>query len=369
MKIGIVTCHRAHNYGAVLQAYALKTYLTKLGHDVEFADFVPTYFSTSKDVPRRPFFKSSFKQKLLYPKYLIKWWWPPYKLKSKRYNRFNKFITKYLMPTIKDYRQQSFDMAIYGSDQIWSKEPLSDGTTYFDSVYWGDATLNATNRITYSASMGVMRILPEDHSFIQNSLHQFDAVAVREKELYDYFLEHNLIAADKLFLTIDPVFLLSREEWKPLIPRRMVCESYLLFYDFQINADTTALVQRIASERNLRIIRITDGIVTTEKINGYMPVAGPLEFLSLIYYADFVVSSSFHGTAFSILFEKQFVSRQVWNKSRVQYLLEQLNLSNRFIQNIEDMQFSKIAYSCINSRLNEIIAQSKFYLQNQLTIN
>jgi hypothetical protein len=267
------------------------------------------------------------------------------------------------MPTARDYRQQSFDMAIYGSDQIWSKEPLSDGTTYFDSVYWGDATLNATNRITYSASMGVMRILPEDHSFIQNSLHQFDAVAVREKELYDYFLEHNLIAADKLFLTIDPVFLLSRDEWKPLIPQRMVREPYLLFYDFQIDADTTALVERIASERNLRIIRITDGVVTTEKIDGYIPTAGPLEFLSLIYYADFVVSSSFHGTAFSILFEKQFVSRQVWNTSRVQYLLEQLNLSSRFIQNIVDIQFSKITYSCVTSRLNKIITQSKLYLQ------
>lgn len=369
MKIGIVTCHRAHNYGAVLQAYALKTYLTKLGHEVEFADFVPAYFSTSRDVPRRPFFKSSFKQKLLYPKYLIKWWWPPYKLKSKRYSRFNKFITKYLMPTARDYRQQSFDMAIYGSDQIWSKEPLSDGTTYFESVYWGDATLNATNRITYSASMGVMRILPEDHSFIQNSLHQFDAVAVREKELYDYFLEHNLIAADKLFLTIDPVFLLSRDEWKPLIPRRMVREPYLLFYDFQIDADTTALVQRIASERNLRIIRITDGVVTTEKIDGYMPTAGPLEFLSLVYYADFVVSSSFHGTAFSILFEKQFVSRQIRNASRVQYLLEQIGLNNRFVNNIDNVGLSDINYSDIKIMLNGSIEQSKTYLQKQLFLD
>lgn len=366
MKIGIVTCHRAHNYGAVLQAYALKHYLMQLGHDVEFADIVPSYFKYTKDVPRRLFWQSDWKQKLLYPKYLIKWWWPPYKLKSKRYNRFNKFITKYLMPTIKDYRQQSFDMAIYGSDQIWSKEPLSDSTTYFDTAYWGDNTVVANKKITYSASMGVMRILPDDHSFIQNSLLQFNAVAVREKDLYDYLLEHNLIAPDKLYLTIDPVFLLSREEWKPLIPKRIVCEPYLLFYDFQIDADTTALVQRIASERNLRIIRITDGVVTTDKLDGYMPTAGPLEFLSLIYYADFVVSSSFHGTAFSILFEKQFVSRQVWNTSRVQKLLEQIGLSNRFISNIDNLEISDIDYSESKQMLNVFIEQSKIYLQEQV---
>lgn len=367
MKIGIVTCHRAHNYGAVLQAYALKTYLTKLGHEVEFADFVPAYFSTSRDVPRRPFFKSSFKQKLLYPKYLIKWWWPPYKLKSKRYSRFNKFITKYLMPTARDYRQQSFDMAIYGSDQIWSKEPLSDGTTYFDSVYWGDETLVATNKITYSASMGEMSILPEDHTFIQNSLCQFDSVAVREKDLYDYLLEHNLIESDKLHLTIDPVFLLSRDEWKPLIPNRMVREPYLLFYDFQIDADTTALAQRIASERNLRIIRITDGVETTEKIDGYMPTAGPLDFLSLIYYADFVVSSSFHGTAFSIIFEKQFVVRQVWNTSRVKQLLALSSIEERFLDEFSMYyKLGTIDYDKVHAMLNSNMDKSKQYLLNTI---
>ena len=367
MKIGIVTCHRAHNYGAVLQAYALKTYLTKLGHEVEFADFVPAYFSTSRDVPRRPFFKSSFKQKLLYPKYLIKWWWPPYKLKSKRYSRFNKFITKYLMPTARDYRQQSFDMAIYGSDQIWSKEPLDNGTTYFDPAYWGDDTVTANTRITYSASMGVLRITPEDHEFVADHLNKFASIAIREQELYDYLLKNNLVDPNKLFLTIDPVFLLDKSEWEKLVPKRIVTTPYLLFYDFQINADTTKMVQQIAHEKNLKIIRITDGVVTTDKIDGYMPTAGPLDFLSLIYYADFVVSSSFHGTAFSIIFEKQFVVRQVWNTSRVKQLLALSSIEERFLDEFSMYyKLGTIDYDKVHAMLNSNIDKSKQYLLNTI---
>ena len=364
MKIGIVTCHRAHNYGAVLQAYALKTYLTKLGHEVEFADFVPAYFSASKDVPRRPFFKSSFKQQLLYPKYLYKWWWPAYKLKSQRYSRFESFIRRYIISKPLDYRQQQFDMAVYGSDQIWSKEPLDNGTTYFDSAYWGDNTISAKKKITYSASMGVMRITPDDHAFVESHLDQFASVAIREQELYDYLLNNSLVDSDKLFLTIDPVFILDKADWEKMVPARIVHTPYLLFYDFQIDAETTKMVQQIAAERNLRIIRITDGVVTTDKIDGYMPTAGPMDFLSLIYYADFVVSSSFHGTAFSIIFGKQFVARQVWNTSRVQSLLNKLNIDNRFIQDIENYKnLGVIDYQNIQDTLKSLVSHSQKYLQ------
>lgn len=364
MKIGIVTCHRAHNYGAVLQAYALKHYLIQLGHDVEFADFVPTYFKPIKEVYRRSFWKSSLKQKLLYPKYLYKWWWPAYKLKNARYNRFDSFIKQYIIPKPLDYRLQQFDMAIYGSDQIWSKEPLDNGTTYFDSAYWGDDTITANTKVTYSASMGVLCITPEDHDSIKSSLKQFVSVAVREQELYDYLLQNDLIEADKLFLTIDPVFLLDKKEWEKLVPKRIVDTPYLLFYDFQIDPDTTKMVKQIADEKKLKIVRLTDGIVNTDKIDGYMPTAGPLAFLSLIYYADFVVSSSFHGTAFSIIFEKQFVARQVWNTSRVKSLLKKLDIDDRFVHQIESYKnLGMINYQNTQTRLESLILDSKKYLQ------
>ena len=367
MKVGIVTCHRAHNYGALLQAYALKTYLTRLGNDVEFVDFVPTYFKYDKTVPRRTFKESSWKQKILYPKYLWKWWWPAYKLKLARYSRFESFIKKYIIAKPLDYRQQQFDMAVYGSDQIWSKEPLDNGTTYFDPAYWGNDTVSAKKKITYSASMGVMRIAPDDHDFVENHLNNFTSVAVREQELYDYLLSNHLVDADKLFLTIDPVFLLDKAEWEMMVPNRMIDTPYLLFYDFQIDAETTKLVQQIAAERNLKVIRITDGVVTTDKIDGYMPTAGPLDFLSLIYYADFVVSSSFHGTAFSIVFEKQFVVRQVWNTSRVKQLLALSGIENRFVNEFKQYnELSNIDYANVRSLQKNIINKSKQYLQNQI---
>ena len=255
-------------------------------------------------------------------------------------------------------------MAVYGSDQIWSKEPLDNGTTYFDPAYWGDDTVTANTRITYSASMGVLRITPEDHEFVADHLNKFASIAIREQELYDYLLKNNFVDPNKLFLTIDPVFLLDKSEWEKLVPKRIVTTPYLLFYDFQINADTTKMVQQIAHEKNLKIIRITDGVVTTDKIDGYMPTAGPLDFLSLIYYADFVVSSSFHGTAFSIIFEKQFVARQVWNTSRVKSLLKKLDIDDRFVHQIESYKnLGMINYQNTQTRLESLILDSKKYLQ------
>ena len=366
MKIGIVTCHRSHNYGAVLQAYALKTFLKNNGHDVEFADIVPSYFNNDYKVSRRSFRNSTLKGKLLYIKYLLKWWWPSYKIVNERSRKFRAFISKYLIKEKKDYKKQYFDILIYGSDQIWSKEPLDNGTIYFDSVFWGNDTLNASRKITYSASMGVLEITPDDHSFIELHLKNFEMVAVRELELYNYLIDNNLISQKKIKNTIDPVFLLDRNEWLKLIKNRIVDEPYLFFYDFQKDENTTKIVNEIAKKRNLKIVRITDGVESIDKLKGYIPTAGPHDFLSLIYYADFVFSSSFHGTAFSILFEKQFFSRQIWNTERVKNLLNNLGISDRFISapelNYSDDKY--INYSDVNHKLNNIVSKSKEYLKS-----
>jgi hypothetical protein len=96
-----------------------------------------------------------------------------------------------------------------------------------------------------------------------------------------------------------------------------------------------------------------------------MPSAGPLDFLSLIYYSDFVVSSSFHGTAFSIVFQKQFLVRQVWNSERVKTLLGRVGLSNRFISsNTLSENILSIDYDKVNNELSNIVSQSKEYLNS-----
>jgi hypothetical protein len=365
MKIGIVTCHRSHNYGAVLQAYALKTFLSKQGHDVDFADIVPSYFNNDYKVPRKSFRKSTFKGKILYIKYILKWWWPSYRVINKRSKRFKSFISKYLIKESKDYNKQYFDLLIYGSDQIWSKEPLDNGTKYFDPIFWGNETLHANRKITYSASMGVLRILPEDHDFIKEHLKNFEKVAVREFDLYNYLIENKLISNSKISFTIDPVFLLDKEDWRKLVGKQIFKVPYLLFYDFQIDDITTKIVYEIAEKKNLKVIRITDGVVSVDENSGYMPSAGPLDFLSLIYYSDFVVSSSFHGTAFSIIFQKQFLVRQVWNTERVKTLLSRVGLSNRFISsNKLNENILSIDYDKVNIELSNIVSQSKEYLNS-----
>lgn len=358
MRVGISTVQWAHNYGAMLQAYALRNYCESKGCEVLFTDRrrVELYPWNPKQ-----FWSLPFKEQLMYPKYMVKWFLPIYALRKRREEKFERFLNTYLndKPLLPN---SEFDVIIYGSDQIWSKFEYG-----YDKIWWGDDDLISKRRITYAASMGVTEIGEEDESFVKDALAHFDAVSVREDDLYEELIERKLIAKQEIHQSIDPTFLIQKEEWLKISSPRQIRGKYLLFYDFQIDETTTAIVRAIAQERGLKIIRITDGVVPEDGSDIYLTSVGPAEFVSLIYHADFVFSSSFHGTAFSIIFQKQFAVRQIWNMSRVKSLLRQANLSERFVENENRAhQLSDIEYATLDSTLAESIRESQQYLDVNL---
>lgn len=369
MKIGILTCHRAHNYGALLQAYALKTYITELGHTVEFVDYNPSYFSSLYDNVKGAKLKSiTLKSIVWYIRYLLTCFYPLYLKRNKRRNSFKQFIIKYIINTEKNYKNQQFDIVFYGSDQIWSKEPLDNGTNYYDEIFFGDSIIQSQKKIAYSASMGVVDVEENDYIFLKKVLSNFHLIGVREQELYDVLYKNNLVSKDLLYKTIDPVFLLNKSSWVSLNSKRVIKKPYLLFYDFQPDETTNSIVQAIAKEKGLEIIKLVDGIFTPDVPKNTLVYASPKDFISLFNYADFIFSSSFHGTAFSIVFEKEFYVRQVWNKGRVQNLLKSLDLSHRIIDTESEIDLSqKIDYKKVNDLLNNQITQSKDYINLSFT--
>ena len=356
MNIGISTVHYAHNYGAMLQGYALKTYLEQQGHYVTMTDRrarVNTYLPK-----RKPFLWNDLKAVLLYPKYLLKWYFPPCYYLKKRWRAFDSFLKQYLNNT---KCLEAYDTIIYGSDQIWSKFPDRG----YDPIWWGLDNLKAKRRISYAASMGVVDIADKkDEDFIRQALSRFDAISVRESDLKAE-LESRHLADTTIYQTIDPTFLLTKEDWDKITPKRIIHEPYLLFYDFQIDEETTNMVNRIAKEKNLRVIRLTNGVVHSNKDADYFRTAGPLQFLSLIKYADFVFSSSFHGVAFSLIFRKQFAVRQIWNVQRVKSLLSLCGLSARFWEKY-DAPLTDIEYEGKNKILEDFICQSKQFLNSNV---
>lgn len=349
MKIGISTYFKAHNYGAMLQAYATKTILEKNGHEAYMID---NDFETHA-IPKPKSFKScSLKEKLLYPKYFIKWFYPTYKAQKKRNDAFVRFQKQL---TIAPDNSQ-LDIVVYGSDQIWSKL----GNQYYDA-FWGNDKIVAP-KIAYAAS-GIMQIeSEEDKQYIRHALEQFTAISVREPILKEQ-LENLKLYNRPIEVTIDPTLLLTKTEWEEITPRRIIEEPYLFFYDFNTDPKTSDIVQYISKQRNLRIIRVTDGIISVKNDPNYFMTAGPYDFLSLIKHADFVFSSSFHGTAFSLIFEKQFYVHQNYNTERVKALLAQAGIPNRFVSNKFDINLdNEIDYKLVNETLRKIVNVSKRFL-------
>ncbi len=356
MKIGICTVHYAHNYGAMLQGYALKTALENLGYDVVMIDRRANVLTCWNP---RPLSKCSIKERLLYPKYLYKWYLPVYRAKKKRENNFERFLNTYLNNT--PYNQEKLDAIVYGSDQIWSRFKYG-----YDEIWWGLQNSNTDKRISYAASMGVVDITDADEPFIKKALSRFDAVSVREKSLQDE-LNIRQLFDKRVELMVDPTFFLSKEEWSKLNPKRIIKEPYLLFYDFQNDEETTRIAHFIADQKHLRIIRLSDGVEHADKEDGYLATAGPMEFISLFNYADFIVSSSFHGTAFSIIFNKPFYVRQIWNIDRVKSLLEEVGLEGRFVNTMDEVNLQdRIDYSLVNKIVENCRCNAKGFLRGSI---
>lgn len=360
MKIGISTIHYAHNFGAMLQAYALKRHCEKCGCEVIMT--VGYRMPKQQWNPRKIDF-SSIKSILSYPKYIWKWFLPKYIPIKRRELKFEYFLDKYLNDKHL-LTGTTFDVIIYGSDQIWSK--FKNG---YDRIWWGYDDLKTKKRISYAASMGIVDIEESDEAFIKEALSHFDAVSVREYDLYNALIEKKMIDKSRIQQVVDPTFLLSKEEWLKITSPRLVKSPYLFFYDFQEDEQTTTLVREIAKKKNLKIVRTTDGIRANDGSDIYFTAIGPTEFLSLVNYADFVFSSSFHGTAFSIIFNKQFAVRQVCNTGRVKTLLANVNLCDRFLETKEQIvQLNEIDYNLVNQVMGRLLKDSYEFINNNVNL-
>lgn len=364
MKIGILTYHRAHNYGALLQGYALKTYLRSLGHQAEMIDYWPEYHN--EDYKLIPYFKSRrFLGKVKAVLLLLL----GYNQIIKRTNGYKQFMSeqleisdKPLYTTEESMNEMEYDLAVYGSDQIWrhSNYPLFKG---FSDVFFGSYLPKVKKKITYAASMGIIEVDQKDKDYLKRMLANFDALSVREEELKQLVDE---IMWDNVSLVLDPVFLLKKEQWIKLYSGSIpVCqEKYIFFYQLTPSKEAIGFVDRLKDYYGYKVIEIRGRVEPLLFGERYYQTANPYEFLSLIQNAEIVVSTSFHGVAFSLVFEKQFYALGMKNNSgRVHSLLNKLGISDRLLTDTNQVNFEeKIYYQQVNEKKEELIKQSQNYL-------
>lgn len=363
MKIGILTFHRALNYGAFLQAYATKSFLSGKGYDVELVDYWPK--AHADYVNRRKLTANStigkIKQILYYtlctPLYL------------KRRRKMELLRRRYLGIDNKPLYckgellcHTNYDVVIYGSDQIWWNHAVYSSKIEYDKTYWGYFLPTKTKRIAYAPSMGIIDIREEDKSFIREALTHFSSLSTRETTLRDALLPFT----DKEITTVlDPVFLPDKAFWEKQVQARKIQERYLLYYSLIPTTVALNHAKKLAQEKGLKLIEIAAHVRYFRQIPNIIQTADALEFLSLIYHADYVVSTSFHGTAFSVVFEKEFcVVGQGKLSGRVLSLLGQLGIPERYTDN--PSKLGKINYEHVREHLTKLQKRSRTYLSEAI---
>lgn len=368
-KIATITFHASYNYGSNLQAYALQEVVKRLCENNCEYNIINLRTNLQKDMYKNCFEKSDIKNKLKQILFLSKK--KELILKNKY---FEEFITSKLNLTkeynsLKELEDEKFDYDYYiaGSDQLWNLGAKDfDWANYLEFV-------NKGKKISYAASFGPKSQTwnEEEKNRVKNDLLKFDSISVREIGSFNNVKELTGIEAE---INVDPTMLLSKEDWEKLIPKEAMYKGeYIFLYNLK-GDEYLKLAKYISKKLNLPIVVSKYG-GKSEIIYGFKKRydVGPIEFLNLIKNASLVLSSSFHGTIFSILLNRPFFALNGNKDFRISTLLEKMGLEERGI-NMDDYELKCAKAFDINFKesiklLNDERKKSEIYLKNALDID
>ena len=360
--VGIMTFHGADNYGAVLQAYALSKWLKEEGYLPEIIDY------RSKVYDRYAVFRKNRYKKLpvLLVEDLLNW-----RKNKKRKENFDQFRNNHLpissdvFPTIESLNKVSdtYDYYICGSDQIWNPN-ICKG---IDSAYLLEFVENSSKKISYAPSMGVDSLAEQHILKVEKAIRTFHAISVREQKGVDLLQPY---CNKKIKCVCDPVFLLERDYYDYLCQKETKFKYIFLYVigSARKNQSIIRFAEQTATEKHLKLIYLIDGNTTFYSIKGKDVKGSSVEdFLSYIKNAEFVISNSFHATAFSVLFSKQFVSfPKEETNSRLTNILQELSLSNRIYTKGVRIE-ETIDYDSVMPHLKRIRDDAAYFLSSALS--
>lgn len=360
--IGILTFHSACNYGAALQAYALKTVCEELGYEVHIVNYAGGV-KDGKPAPVGEFMASANKKQgaIRLCRNALS-----YVGDTKRWSAFARFRKQYFSESVpcqtaQDVAALGYDIYISGSDQIWNYK-ITNGT--FDPVYFGDFSASA-RQIVYAASAHDTPFPLDMELRFRDMLLRTDApISIREQKLADY--------AEKLTgirypVVVDPVLLAGREIMERIPTAAPEHKPYILLYQIDANPASDISVKTLEKRFSCPVYTMT--VPRVGSIHGRRGEAGPEEFLALLKNAWFLVTNSFHGIALSLLFEKDFfVYENSGVMSRIDSLLAAVGLHDRKVKMAADVNpLHTIDYSSVRHRLDILQSSSMAFLQDALS--
>jgi len=374
MKIGILTQPLRENYGGIMQAYALQAVLRKMGHQAWTKD----NYIEDTDIKRSWYLRI----KNFFYDLIVEKRWTVTDLAAARSftgpfinSRIKLFISarNHAHETL---LQDGFDAYIVGSDQVW--RPAYNSRLY---DYFLDFTKDANvKRIAYAASFGTdeWEFTPEQTSYCASLLKKFDAVSVREKTAVRLCKEYFGVDATQV---LDPTLLLTKEDYLSLIKQHSSrkCEKFSMAYVLNMNLEKYKIMREVSEELQCK-----------GKLNTIRPVIHKRKWkfyknqyhlsverwLSQFNQASFVITDSFHGCVFAILFSKPFVAidNKERGSSRFHSLLDLFDLQDRLVNSYDDFLYKKakllstsINYDKVNSILKTKQDESVRFLKRALT--
>ncbi len=358
-KIGIITVHRNVNYGANLQAFATCKYVNNLGYDAEIIDYYPK--EIDKDNYLFSWLKLSYDcgktKSLIHNVKLFIALALSAPQKNIRLKGFYNFRDIYCKLSPKYNRVGEIDGkytdVICGSDQIWNPD-ITNGINPF---YFGDI-LGVKNKIAYAPSLGREAYNEADETKIANLIKNMDYVSVREEKSVEYIKE---LSGKKVQAVCDPVFLLPKEEYENVAKPIRIKKPYVLVYSIVSNQTMVSEAKKYANEKDLTLVEIC---LSKNHHSKHIQLCdlSPEEFIGAIRDAETVITNSFHGTAFGIIFNKDmYVFDNKARGSRITNILGKAGLEDRIVENkIKELQ--PIDYNKVAKSLENYINSSKQFL-------
>lgn len=362
-KLGIITFHRAYNYGSALQAYALNQYLRECGFMVETIDFrtakqekLYKIFEPNKSImsiARNIYSLIEIKNVLLHK------------------HRFNNFIKNYIplsnkvCNNTKDLQNLKYDYYICGSDQIWN--PRCED---FDIAYVLSFLQDKNQGIAYAPSIGVTDLTDIEKNMLKKYIMGMKKISIREKSGQE-LLKTVGVSTE---VVLDPVFLLDKSEWKKLLLPIKEKKPYIFCYFIGDVEGMRAFAVNMGKKLKLPLIVVYQNLRDLKYKCRKRYDAGPQEWLSLLENAEYVCTNSFHAVSFALIFEKKFWAfidiKKSSSASRITDLLEKVGLKERIInpqENVDSFDYKReIKFELINKILHKEINNSKQFLADGL---
>ena len=375
-KVGIMSMQRVVNYGSFLQAYSLKKNLEKQGAEVQFVDYKPGEVLVKNTGSKVKSKKSIFKkisEHCMFPKKnsidYMKCCWEEHKKFDSNYEGY---IKKYLGISKDENYKPELDLLVIGSDEVFNCLQPNPAVGFSHDLFGEDS--NSKYLISYAGSFGNTN---EEglrkygiYEKVSEMINKFDLISARDKNSCNIL---GKMFKGQVSKNVDPVFLYDySEETKINVPE----ENYLVVYAYacRISKSESAEIIRFAKKKKLKIVCLC---APQEYLPGYRNL-NPFEVLAWVRKADYVVTDTFHGTVFSIKFNRRFATfirngreGSYGNSDKLSDLLDVFGLGQRSVNNLSELQSildTPIDYSLVNQKIKEEREKSVQYLKQALML-